>query len=197
LTLWLAPAAAKVPEVLAFGDSLTAGLGLPADEAFPARLAARLKADGIDVKMINGGVSGDTTSDGLARLDWALADKPDVVILALGEVSVAKNVYVALRTGWFSCRSACYLAAGRPVVVQDTGFSKLLPTGRGLHAFTGEDQAAAAIEAVEADYARETAAARDVAIAQFDAQQILAQLIENAFSVSSAPLRSAVGPIGA
>jgi hypothetical protein len=114
-----------------------------------------------------------------------------------GEVSVAKNVYVALRTGWFSCRSACYLAAGRPVVVQDTGFSKLLPTGRGLHAFTGEDEAAAAIEAVEADYARETAAARDVAIAQFDAQQILAQLIENAFSVSSAPLRSAVGPIGA
>jgi len=86
------PALAKVPEVLALGDSLTAGLGLPADEAFPARLAVRLKHDGVDVKMINGGVSGDTTSDGLARLDWALADKPDVVILALGANDALRGI---------------------------------------------------------------------------------------------------------
>ena len=78
------PAFAKTPEVLAFGDSLTAGLGLPASEAFPVRLAARLKEQGVDVKMVNAGVSGDTTTDGLARLDWALADKPDFVMLALG-----------------------------------------------------------------------------------------------------------------
>jgi acyl-CoA thioesterase I len=90
------PAWAKTPEVLAFGDSLTAGLGLPASEAFPARLAARLKAEGIDLKMINGGVSGDTTSDGLARLDWALADKPDVVILALGANDALRGIDPAI-----------------------------------------------------------------------------------------------------
>src|SRR5277367_5345395 len=84
LCLTAMPALAKPPEILAFGDSLTAGLGLPASEAFPARLQARLKDQGIDVKMVNAGVSGDTTTDGLARLDWALADKPDFVILALG-----------------------------------------------------------------------------------------------------------------
>lgn len=78
------PAAARPPEVLAFGDSLTAGLGLPADEAFPARLEARLHADGLAVRVVNAGVSGDTTTGGLARLDWALADKPDLVLLALG-----------------------------------------------------------------------------------------------------------------
>jgi hypothetical protein len=97
---------------------------------------------------------------------------------------VAKHVYVALRTGWFSTRSACYLAASRPVVVQDTGFSSVLPTGRGLHAFSTEDGAAAAIEAVEADYEAETKAAREVALAHFDARQVLSRLIDDAFAGS-------------
>lgn len=92
LCLTTMPALARTPEVLAFGDSLTAGLGLPASEAFPARLAARLKEQGIDVTMINGGVSGDTTTDGLARLDWALADKPDFVILALGANDALRGI---------------------------------------------------------------------------------------------------------
>jgi acyl-CoA thioesterase-1 len=86
------PASAKVPEILAFGDSLTAGLGLPASEAFPARLQARLKEEGIDVKIVNAGVSGDTTTDGLARLDWALADKPGFVILALGANDALRGI---------------------------------------------------------------------------------------------------------
>src|SRR6185437_9114084 len=63
---------------------LTAGLGLAPDQAFPAQLAARLRADGYDVVVVNGGVSGDTTSDGLARLDWSMADHPDIVLLELG-----------------------------------------------------------------------------------------------------------------
>jgi acyl-CoA thioesterase-1 len=94
LALLLIPmsASAGTPEVLAFGDSLTAGLGLPASEAFPARLAARLVDQGIAVKMINAGVSGDTTTDGLARLDWALADKPDFVILALGANDALRGI---------------------------------------------------------------------------------------------------------
>src|ERR1700675_1643447 len=75
------PAAARVPEILAFGDSLTAGFGLPADAAFPSRLEARLRAEGTPVHVTNAGNSGDTTTDGLARLDWSLADKPDIVIL--------------------------------------------------------------------------------------------------------------------
>ena len=92
--LWLMPtaASAKVPQILAFGDSLTAGLGLPANETFPARLEAQLKEQGLDVKIANGGVSGDTTTDGLARLDWALADKPDLVILELGANDALRGI---------------------------------------------------------------------------------------------------------
>ncbi|HEY1795053.1 MAG TPA: arylesterase [Stellaceae bacterium] len=84
LLLAAAPAGARTLEIVDIGDSLTAGLGLPVDQAFPARLEARLKQDGLDVHVANAGVSGDTTAGGLARLDWALGDKPDLVILALG-----------------------------------------------------------------------------------------------------------------
>lgn len=78
------PAAAHVPVILAFGDSLFAGYGLPARASFPSQLEMRLKHQGIAAKMVNGGNSGDTTADGVARLDWALADKPDFVLLELG-----------------------------------------------------------------------------------------------------------------
>jgi len=92
----IAPATAGAPEILAFGDSLTAGLGLPADEAFPVRLEARLRAQGIAVRIVNAGVSGDTTTDGLARLDWALAEKPDFVILALGANDALRGIDPAI-----------------------------------------------------------------------------------------------------
>jgi acyl-CoA thioesterase-1 len=85
LSMLANPLAAAAPiRVLAFGDSLTAGYGLPARDGFVPRLEAALKARGHDVQVINGGVSGDTTADGLARLDWSLAEKPDVAILELG-----------------------------------------------------------------------------------------------------------------
>jgi acyl-CoA thioesterase I len=83
---------ARPPEVLAFGDSLTAGLGLPAPQAFPAQLEARLRTEGVEVHIVNAGVSGDTTTDGLARLDWALAAKPDYVILALGANDALRGI---------------------------------------------------------------------------------------------------------
>jgi len=70
--------------VVALGDSLTAGLGVTVDEAFPARLQARLRAEGYDYRVVNAGVSGDTTAGGLRRVDWALRAHPDVVIVALG-----------------------------------------------------------------------------------------------------------------
>ena len=70
--------------LLAFGDSLTAGFGLPANQSFPAQLERALRKRGHAVAVINGGYSGDTTAAGLARLDWSLADNPDGVILELG-----------------------------------------------------------------------------------------------------------------
>jgi acyl-CoA thioesterase-1 len=74
----------QAPVIIAFGDSLTAGLGLPQDQAFPAQLEAALKARGTDVTVINAGVSGDTAAAGLARLDWALPDNASAVIVELG-----------------------------------------------------------------------------------------------------------------
>ncbi len=79
-----APAAARPIRLLVFGDSLAAGYGLSPPDAFQAQLGAALKADGFDVTILDGGVSGDTTAGGRARLDWSLADKPDAVLVELG-----------------------------------------------------------------------------------------------------------------
>jgi len=80
---WSSPAAAEL-RLAVLGDSLTAGYGLALEQAFPARLEAALVESGFDVRVINAGVSGDTTAGGLARLDWLLADRPNFVVLALG-----------------------------------------------------------------------------------------------------------------
>jgi acyl-CoA thioesterase-1 len=79
-----APAAASERVIVAFGDSLTAGLGVPVAQTYPARLGERLRREGYDYKVVNAGVSGDTTAGGLRRVDWALRLKPDIVILELG-----------------------------------------------------------------------------------------------------------------
>jgi acyl-CoA thioesterase I len=84
LALAVTPAGARERVILAFGDSLTAGLGVPAEQAYPAVLAARLRAEGYAYRVVNAGVSGDTTAGGLRRVDWALRLAPDVVILELG-----------------------------------------------------------------------------------------------------------------
>jgi hypothetical protein len=95
-----------------------------------------------------------------------------------GEFSVAKNLYVATGSGWFSCRSVCYLAAGRPVVVQDTGFSEHIPTGEGLFAFRDLGEAVEAIRTVEADYSRHQEGALVVAREQFGSATVLGKLLE-------------------
>jgi hypothetical protein len=95
-----------------------------------------------------------------------------------GEWSVAKEGYVKSRSGWFSCRSACYLALGRPCVLQDTGWSKHYPTGNGLFAFATMAEALAGIAAVNADYAKHAAGARAVAEEMFDARKVLAAMLE-------------------
>ncbi|HET6224141.1 MAG TPA: arylesterase [Dongiaceae bacterium] len=78
------PARAAPLRILVLGDSLAAGYGLAEPDSFPAQLAAALAAQGVEAKVINGGVSGDTSAGGLARLDWVLADDPQLVILELG-----------------------------------------------------------------------------------------------------------------
>jgi hypothetical protein len=95
------------------------------------------------------------------------------------EFTVAKDQNVRLRSGWFSDRSATYLAAGRPVVTQDTGFGRVLPTGRGLFGFSTLDEAAAAIEAINADYESHSRAASELARAYFDSDRVLTRLIED------------------
>jgi acyl-CoA thioesterase-1 len=82
--LFVTQARAAPIKLLVFGDSLVAGYGLPHDDGFQARLGEALKADGMEVVLLDGGVSGDTSTGGRARLDWALADKPDAVFLELG-----------------------------------------------------------------------------------------------------------------
>lgn len=94
-----------------------------------------------------------------------------------GEFTVAKDQNVRLRTGWFSDRSAAYLAAGRPVVTQETGFSSTLPTGCGLFAFSTVEEAAAAIDTIASDYTRHSAAAHDIAAEYFDHAVVLPALL--------------------
>jgi hypothetical protein len=118
---------------------------------------------------------------------WRLADAHafttdpwryrDYVRASRGEFTVAKDQNVGLRSGWFSERSACYLAAGRPVITQDTGFGSVLPTGEGLFAFNTTEDIVAAVEAVNADYPRHSRAARDIAGAYFRAETVLARLL--------------------
>jgi hypothetical protein len=95
-----------------------------------------------------------------------------------GEFSVAKEQYALLRSGWFSDRTACYLAAGRPAIVQDTGFDRALPTGEGLFAFQTLDDAVAAFEAVCSDYPRHARAATELAAEHLRAEKVLGKLIE-------------------
>lgn len=94
-----------------------------------------------------------------------------------GEFTVAKDLNVRLRSGWFSDRSACYLASGRPVITQDTGFAGSLPVGEGLFSFRTVEDVLTALEAVNTDYARHSRAARDVAAEYFDARVVLSDLL--------------------
>ncbi len=94
-----------------------------------------------------------------------------------GEWSIAKNGYVTSRSGWFSCRSACYLAAGKPVVVQDTGWSDHLPSGDGAIAFSTPEEAAKALDLINKNYNHHSAAARAYAETHFDAARVCEDLI--------------------
>ena len=126
----------------------------------------------------------------LARCGWSLVESIEIsrdleryrsyIQRSRGEFTVARDQYVRPNTGWFSDRSACYLAAGRPVITQETGFSKVLPAGKGLYAFRTLDAVLAAVESIESDYAGNCRAAREIAAEYFAAEKVLGSLMERA-----------------
>lgn len=147
----------------------------------PARTGVPLElATGVD----------EETRQLLERHGWRLVDALEVsrqperyqryIQRARGEFTVAKDQNIRLRSGWFSDRSACYLAAGRPVITQDTGFGAALPTGAGLFAWRSLDDIVAAFDAVESDYPAHSRAARDIAHTYFSADTVLRSLMDRA-----------------
>jgi hypothetical protein len=123
----------------------------------------------------------------LIYFGWRMRNAHDVTVsfdsyreyirASKGEFSVCKSGYVATNCGWFSDRSAAYLASGRPVIMQDTGFSAHLPCGQGLFAIRTVDEAAAAINKINGDYERHSKWARDIAIEYLDASKILGRFL--------------------
>jgi hypothetical protein len=135
--------------------------------------------------------NGDDQAAGLLRkYGWDVVDAEtisrdvgayrDYVQRARAEFTVARDQYVRPRTGWFSDRSACFLAAGRPVITQETGFSKFLPTGRGLFAFESMDDILVAVDAIQSQYEIHSNAATAIAKEYFAAEGVLARLLEEA-----------------
>jgi hypothetical protein len=106
-----------------------------------------------------------------------MAGYRDFIAQSRGEFTVAKDIYVRPNSGWFSDRSVCYLAAGRPVVTMRTAFSKFYPVGRGLFEFTTQDEALAGIDAISADYDAHSRAARELAREYFGADRVLGALM--------------------
>ena len=94
------------------------------------------------------------------------------------EFLVAKNIYVETQSGWFSDRSICYLASGKPVLAQDTGLGELYPIGQGLLTFSTPEEAAAGVAEITGDYARHASAARELAVEHFDSDKVLGRLLD-------------------
>jgi hypothetical protein len=129
----------------------------------------------------------DAVRSRLATHGWSLVDPRPVsadvdayrayVEGARGEFTVAKDIYVRPRSGWFSDRSVCFLAAGKPVITQETGFSELVPSGEGLMAFSTPEEAVAAVHAVVADWPRHARAARAIAEEYFAAEKVIGAML--------------------
>jgi hypothetical protein len=136
---------------------------------------------------VEAAVSGKVPTERLEVAGWRVLSAHDVtssfesfrryVERSLGEFSVCKQGYVATASGWFSDRSAVYLASGRPVVMQDTGFGSTLPCGQGLFAVRSVDEAVEAIEEITGDYDRHAKWARELAWEHLDARKVLGCLL--------------------
>jgi len=142
----------------------------------------------LPLEMAVGAISAESVDD-LRRRGWRYVhpatvadpmDYRDYVRAGLGEFTAAKEQYVRPRSGWFSDRSVCYLAAGRPVVTEETGISNTVPSGDGLLCFGDADEALAALERVAGDYPGHAEAARELAREYFDAERLLGEMLERA-----------------
>jgi hypothetical protein len=121
---------------------------------------------------------------------WSIADPfekscdldvyQDYIHTSRGEFTVSKDLVVRTRSGWFSDRSVCYLAAGKPVITQETAFSKVIPTGQGLFSFDTMEEVLAAVENINSDYPRHCLAAREIAREYFGADRLLAKCLSEA-----------------
>ena len=134
-------------------------------------------------------------------LELTLDSYRDYITGSSAEFTVAKDQNVRFGTGWFSDRSATYLAAGRPVITQDTGFGQVLPTGTGLFSFRDEDEAALAVQRVAADWPTESRAAEEIAREHFAAERVLGRLLADVGvkvkpqrKVAPKPARHKLGP---
>ena len=150
-------------------------LSLPAKRPVHLELAATVSSD----------VSGMLNGHGWAvrsSIDLSRSAKQyrEYIEQSRGEFTVARDQYVRPRTGWFSDRTACYLAAGRPVITQETGFSRHLTSGKGLSGFATMEDILQAIDAIESDYEGHCRAAGDVAQEFFAAEKVVASLMERA-----------------
>jgi len=136
-------------------------------------------------------IKDDKTREKFLQNDWRFRSPHDLsadyglyrdyIRRSKGEFTVAKDQYVRLNTGWFSDRSGCYLAAGRPVIIQETGFTRLYGGGRhGLIAFKSLGEVADAVKEINADYTRHSLAAREIARNFFEAEKVLRSLLERA-----------------
>jgi hypothetical protein len=135
-------------------------------------------------------LSGEAPLDQLKQHDWQIVDGyqksftmdayKNYLSNSRAEWSIAKNAYVASRSGWFSDRSAAYLSLGKPVVLQDTGFSCYYPIGEGLFTFSTIEEAIFAIESIECDYRRHCEAARAIAEQEFKSERVLTRLLQHA-----------------
>lgn len=148
---------------------------LPRHVEAPFELALDIDpADEADLDLLRG--SGWGVVDPLATLD-DLASYRAYIQRSLAEIAVAKGMYVRTRGGWFSDRSASYLASGKPVLAQDTGFGETLPTGEGLLRFSTLDEAVEGAEEIRADWQRHSSAARAIAEEHFESGRVLRDLL--------------------
>lgn len=150
-------------------------IDLPKRTPAPLELALGIDDDIVRLLSANGWRYADS-----ARVSRDPSSYRDYIAGSRGEFTVARDQYVRPKTGWFSDRSACYLAAGRPVITQETGFSKFLPTGEGLFGFADVADVLAAIDTIETDYARARRRARDIAAEYFGAENVLRRIMARA-----------------
>jgi hypothetical protein len=120
-----------------------------------------------------------TTVDAMS-ISRTLWDYRDFIHRSRAEFGVAKHTYVETRSGWFSDRTECYLASGRPALVQDTGWTAHLPSGEGLLSFSTPQEALAGIDRINSDYAGHAGRAADIAREHFDAERVLKRLLDEA-----------------